>query len=379
MALTREQQKWHDDRKLNDSQIADAHRRSGGTNWDAQVWEHYVPTKPEPAPTATAAPAPVSAAPAPGTAAWGGDDATRAMFTGTYGNQAQAAWEWERGNPGAGSYWQTNHYQRPQVAGVQAPAPGGAAPAPGGAAVTMPAPWTGGAFNLRPGEGAAREYNEFDPAAGKWFQVRTDGQQYWTREIPEAAHGAFGIAAPTAPTGAPAPGGTQQAAGAAQPLSGQPATPTAPATDTTATTGAGPATPADPAQKPPPGQEQVLTDQGAFYVTPEAAAAWRQQKEAFATAQKEAADREFGLKQDQLKLSQVIAAADKAYKDSFLQFQNSQLAQQAAQEAIRMDLQRQVLELQRMQQAQTVSLEQEKLALQRRQMRGRRGASVRYR
>lgn len=126
------------------------------------------------------------------------------------------------------------------------------------------------------------------------------------------------------------------------------------------------------------GQVQIMTENGAFWVTPEAAEAYNAQLTAYAAAQKEAADRAYGLEADKVSISKALADSEAAYKKALAEGQSAQLAQQAALAAIDQSYKNQLLELQRASQAQQLSIQQQQLELSRRQTRGRRGAGVRY-
>lgn len=87
-----------------------------------------------------------------------------------------------------------------------------------------------------------------------------------------------------------------------------------------------------------------------------------------------------GLEQDKFDLSKMIAVANQAYQQGLIKFQNDQLAQQSAYQAMQIELAKQSQELQRQQQAQQVSMQQQQLDVQRQSMRGRRRVpQVRYR
>lgn len=126
------------------------------------------------------------------------------------------------------------------------------------------------------------------------------------------------------------------------------------------------------------GMKQIVTENGAYWVTEDAANAYEQQLAAYAAAQKEAANRAYSLEQGKLSVQQALADSQKAYQDALIKTQNAQLAQQAALAAIDQSYKDQLLELQRQNQAQQLSIQQQQLELSRRQSGRRRGAAVRY-
>lgn len=90
------------------------------TGWDWKGWQDAAAAG-KPAASAAMPVARPAAAPA-GTSGWPGvDQATHDMFTNTYGSEeaGKAAWQWEHDNPGAGSYYTTNHW----LDRAQTPAP----------------------------------------------------------------------------------------------------------------------------------------------------------------------------------------------------------------------------------------------------------------
>lgn len=163
-------------------------------------------------------------------------------------------------------------------------------------------------------------------------------------------------------------------------LAAQPQAPAA--TNQPGTPGAAPATQqpgaTQPGQPGQPGMKQIVTENGAYWVTEDAANAYEQQLSAYAAAQKEAADRSYGLEQDKLSLQKAMQDSEAAYKKALIETQNAQLAQQAALAAIDQSYKEQLLELQRQNQAQQLSIQQQQLELARRQSGRRRGAQVRY-